>query len=141
MEEGRGRDGGERIVGSGDTDGIGIDQEVVSVSGTDNGPGVGRGIDTDGDMMTSEGREVEVQVEEIADTEVGVVIGADREGKIEIQGEMIERPEGMLIEDHDEAGHQNSETVDRGETDYRSMYMTLLTSFSDGVWSYFKTNT
>lgn len=110
MEEGRGRDGGERIAGSGDIDGIGIVREVVSVSGTDNGPGVGRGIDTDGDRMTSEGREVEVQVEEIADTEVGVVIGVDRGGKIESQ-------EGKLIEDHDEAGPQNSETAGRGETD------------------------
>ena len=89
----------------------------MSVSGTDNGPGVGRGIDTDGDMMTSEGREVEAQGEEIADTEVGVVIGVDRGGKIEIQGEMIESQEGKLIEDHDEAGPQNSEIAGRGETD------------------------
>ena len=85
----------------------------MSVSGTDNDPGVGRGIDTDGDMMTSEGRAVEVQVEEIADTEVGVTIGADGDGKVEIRGEMIESQEGMLIEDYDEAGHQNSEIADQ----------------------------
>lgn len=126
MERKRGRDVRERIVGSGDIDGIGIGREAESVNDIDIDRGVEKGIGIGADMMI-EGTEVGVQIEESAGTAVEVEIGADREGMTESQDEMIEIQEEVRIGDHEEVDRLIPEIVEEEETEQRhSRYMTNL---------------